>query len=222
MSTSLYRHFDAEGALLYVGISLSWPVRTKAHAHGSRWFEAVAKVEIEHFPTREAALLAEREAIKSEKPQFNIIHNRETSKPKTQPKRGWSNSCPPLGAIFGPDAIVGPALVYDEENISVIIAHGKAGQESKITSIVLGRFFDDYQPAWMDACDTVLVVRRGDDITMEEAREKRGEIIQNLKRFHNVIACETDISLAVANASTFPSNKSRAILDEVAQERNPA
>lgn len=74
--TCLYRHFDADGSLLYVGISLSWPERTKAHAQKSRWFSHVAEVKIERFPTRQEALDAEREAIRREHPKFNIVHNR--------------------------------------------------------------------------------------------------------------------------------------------------
>lgn len=76
--TSLYRQYDDEGRLLYVGISLSWPVRFKQHVSKSEWFEQVARIEIERFDTRPAALVAEKKAIKSEKPKFNIIHNKPT------------------------------------------------------------------------------------------------------------------------------------------------
>jgi hypothetical protein len=44
MKTSLYRHFDADGVLLYVGVSL-WAVsRLTQHRHGSRWFHKIANV----------------------------------------------------------------------------------------------------------------------------------------------------------------------------------
>lgn len=35
MRTALYRHFDAAGALLYVGISLNSIQRTAQHKHGA-------------------------------------------------------------------------------------------------------------------------------------------------------------------------------------------
>lgn len=75
IKTSLYRHWDADGRLLYVGISLSALQRLAQHKERSRWFERIASVTIEQFPTREAALAAEREAIATERPECNIIHN---------------------------------------------------------------------------------------------------------------------------------------------------
>jgi predicted GIY-YIG superfamily endonuclease len=72
MKTQLYRHFDSAGVLLYVGISLSTFARLRQHKDHSRWFEKVATVSIENFDTREKAMAAERKAIKTESPQFNI------------------------------------------------------------------------------------------------------------------------------------------------------
>src|SRR5690348_12204641 len=85
--TSLYRHYARDGTLLYVGISLSWPARTRAHAHYSEWFAQVTRVEIELLPSREAALTAEREAIKAERPKFNVVHNRQSPAGAAKPHR---------------------------------------------------------------------------------------------------------------------------------------
>ena len=74
MKTNLYRHFDENGALLYVGISLSAVQRLKQHEK-SGWFEEIASVTIESFDTRELALLAEKEAIEQEFPMYNKVHN---------------------------------------------------------------------------------------------------------------------------------------------------
>lgn len=74
-ATSLYRHFSRDGALLYVGISLR-PLRRLGEHGDSKWFDEIAKVEMERFPTRLHALTAEREAIISERPIHNVIHNR--------------------------------------------------------------------------------------------------------------------------------------------------
>ena len=71
MKTNLYRHFDENGALLYVGISLSAVQRLKQHEK-SGWFEDIATVTIESFDTRELALIAESKAIRQERP----IHNK--------------------------------------------------------------------------------------------------------------------------------------------------
>ena len=72
MTTQLYRHFDESRSLLYVGISLSTFNRLSQHRDHSDWFKTITNVTIEHFPTREEAMAAERKAIKSENPKFNI------------------------------------------------------------------------------------------------------------------------------------------------------
>jgi predicted DNA-binding transcriptional regulator AlpA len=71
----LYRHFDAEGRLLYVGVSLSALNRLAAHKMHSKWYWKIARVEITNYGTRQASLNAEYEAIVNEKPMFNIVHN---------------------------------------------------------------------------------------------------------------------------------------------------
>ncbi len=71
-SAYLYRHFDSEGNLLYVGISLSAINRLSQHRANSDWFASIKRVEIEKFPTRGEALMAERIAVISEAPLYNI------------------------------------------------------------------------------------------------------------------------------------------------------
>lgn len=71
---SLYRHFDANGSLLYIGVSLSTMHRLSEHQDHSHWFKQISRVEIEHYGSRALALQAERVAIKAEKPKHNIRH----------------------------------------------------------------------------------------------------------------------------------------------------
>lgn len=71
-ATHLYRHFDARGNLLYVGISLSAVSRLGEHKAVSHWFDEIATVTVQPYPTREAALEAERLAIANENPAHNI------------------------------------------------------------------------------------------------------------------------------------------------------
>lgn len=70
--TELYRHFDAQGNLLYVGISLSTVGRLSQHKDHSHWFKEISNVTIERFPTRQDALKAEQLAVQSENPKCNI------------------------------------------------------------------------------------------------------------------------------------------------------
>jgi hypothetical protein len=71
--TYLYRHYNEKGVLLYVGISLSVTYRLSQHKQNSHWFKDIAKVKIEQFPNREAALEGERQAITKENPKHNIM-----------------------------------------------------------------------------------------------------------------------------------------------------
>lgn len=73
MAEHLYRHFDADGKLLYVGISLSAIKRLGEHAANSHWYCSIRTVTIEHFDTREQAIAAETAAIKNERPAHNIM-----------------------------------------------------------------------------------------------------------------------------------------------------
>ena len=69
--TALYRHFDKDGQLLYVGISLSHVARLSQHRDGSPWYEDIAHVTIEWHKTRVDAELAETTAIGREAPKYN-------------------------------------------------------------------------------------------------------------------------------------------------------
>lgn len=67
----LYRHFDAAGNLLYVGISLSTVDRLGQHACNAHWFQRISRIDVEKFGTRQEAEAAEREAIRKERPLYN-------------------------------------------------------------------------------------------------------------------------------------------------------
>lgn len=73
MTTALYRHYDANGNLLYVGVS-SCPVkRTYQHSLSSHWYNKIFQITIEWFETRSEAIEAEEAAIKNEEPLHNVM-----------------------------------------------------------------------------------------------------------------------------------------------------
>lgn len=74
----LYRHFDKDGRLLYVGISLNAVARLGGHRASSQWFGDIARVDIEVFPDRKSVEEAERNAIRQEKPIWNKAHATKT------------------------------------------------------------------------------------------------------------------------------------------------
>lgn len=76
MKTILYRYFDSEGRLLYVGITGNQLKRQSQHRRSSLWFDQIASAKFEHFQSREEAEVAEVRAIQDEKPTFNQQHTK--------------------------------------------------------------------------------------------------------------------------------------------------
>jgi hypothetical protein len=72
----LYRHYGPDGDLLYVGQTMSAWNRSARHVAKANWREFICLIVVEPFATREEALAAEEEAIRSEFPKHNIAHNR--------------------------------------------------------------------------------------------------------------------------------------------------
>ena len=68
--TILYRHFNKDSKLLYIGISVSVWKRTSKHKR-SHWFDEVTRIELERYPNRISALKAEAIAVAKEKPLHN-------------------------------------------------------------------------------------------------------------------------------------------------------
>lgn len=83
----LYRHFDKDGNLLYVGISISYFVRLSQHKNGSFWFSDIATSTIEKFNSRHDAEKAEIFAISSEHPLHNVVYNRKKKERIPKPER---------------------------------------------------------------------------------------------------------------------------------------
>ncbi len=76
MTTVLYRFRNAEGELLYVGITDSPDGRWSAH--GTKpWWPEVVEIRIERFVERRDAEMAEIEAIRTERPRHNVAHHPE-------------------------------------------------------------------------------------------------------------------------------------------------
>ena len=74
--TALYRAFAADGPPIYIGISSNWGLRWQQHAAACPWFYDVVRLEVQWFPTKADALVAEAEAIRAERPKYNWTHLR--------------------------------------------------------------------------------------------------------------------------------------------------
>lgn len=69
---TLYRYFDSDDRLLYVGITGDNTKRQSQHRRSSFWFGEISYAEFEHYDTREEADESETKAILNEKPMYNI------------------------------------------------------------------------------------------------------------------------------------------------------
>lgn len=67
----VYRMYDADDRLLWVGMSTNLIQRIVSHRATQQWWPRVAKVTVDHFAGRKAAAAAERAAIAAEAPEFN-------------------------------------------------------------------------------------------------------------------------------------------------------
>lgn len=74
---TLYRMYDADGALLYVGASTNLGSRLLAHGKTKPWWCDVASIKIERFQDRIEMLDAESNAIYNENPRYNILDSRD-------------------------------------------------------------------------------------------------------------------------------------------------
>lgn len=79
--TALYRLFDASDNLLYVGIGFNPSARWRSHSQTAPWWPLVARREVVWFDQREAAEVAEAQAIRTESPVFNVKTDRQRYRP---------------------------------------------------------------------------------------------------------------------------------------------
>lgn len=75
--TSVYLYFDADGILIYVGITSRGPDRQAEHARDKPWWPLVRRQEVEHYDTRRDAESREKALIGERRPPYNVLHNSE-------------------------------------------------------------------------------------------------------------------------------------------------
>jgi predicted GIY-YIG superfamily endonuclease len=127
--TCLYRHFDKDGALLYVGVSLSAVHRLAQHRDASHWYAEIASVKIERFTDRKEALTAERAAITAENPRHNLYRPSVKEVARTRADDSRQDLVRRL-VQFNP--------LYSLENAAVVLQCGKTAIDRLINSGELG------------------------------------------------------------------------------------
>ncbi len=94
----LYRFYDANDALLYVGITCNPTRRMEKHRGEKPWWTQVARISLEQYGDRQSVLAAERAAIGAERPLHNIRMNGSGS---TQPTAVSAPGSLPCGLKVG-------------------------------------------------------------------------------------------------------------------------
>ena len=74
--TAVYKHYDAQWAPLYIGISDNFGRRWQQEAREKSWWPDVAHQTIDWYPDEPTARAVEREAIRAENPRHNIVHRK--------------------------------------------------------------------------------------------------------------------------------------------------
>ena len=79
---SLYRHYDANDTLLYIGITYRGEKRMREHARKQDWWRDVTYTRYDHnFASLTALEEAEQTAIRTESP----LHNKRRFEPRKYP-----------------------------------------------------------------------------------------------------------------------------------------
>lgn len=124
--TALYRLFDLEGTLLYVGITDALKNRMAQHAGEKAWWPAVVKKTVTWYGSRAEAEAAESAAIQDEAPIYNVaqatpgvlVRRVENSHAECggipwkftgEPQIVWVIKCPFCRREHAHDATSGPA-----------------------------------------------------------------------------------------------------------------
>ncbi len=88
--TVLYRFFDAESKLLYVGISRNPAERFGDHKHTAPWWDEATSCTWERFATEWEAATAERAAIIGEGPVYNRQGKQRPAGEVVAPRMKWT------------------------------------------------------------------------------------------------------------------------------------
>lgn len=85
--TAVYRFFDVNSDLLYVGTTNSISVRWNDHSAAKAWYADVHHMTVVWYQDTPTAEAVERHAIATEIPRYNVMHNPNPRKPERRVRR---------------------------------------------------------------------------------------------------------------------------------------
>jgi predicted GIY-YIG superfamily endonuclease len=118
--TAVYRLFDADDVLLYIGISKNFGQRWHQHAATQPWWPEVQRQAIEWHPGRPQALAAETSAIREERPRYNVVHGERA--PRGTAERIAALSAPGPGGPLRALALAYNQAVAEREESQRVLA----------------------------------------------------------------------------------------------------
>ena len=116
----------------------------------------------------------------------------------------------------GAAIVVGPALIHGDDWAVGVIA---GGQDPYVTMVILGTVMAELDPDFAAHFATVISVRREGDISHEEAKHRRAQLIAALKeKFRNVHAFHAELAAAGFALGLWPCPKLRNLCSQLEQE----
>lgn len=94
----LYRLYDADDQLLYIGRTNNLKHRFNQHSGAQPWWGDVARSAVETQPDLDALKAAEKAAILAEKPKHNIVYNGRVLTAGADPIPAWITINPRVSA----------------------------------------------------------------------------------------------------------------------------
>jgi predicted GIY-YIG superfamily endonuclease len=88
---TLYRFYDVDGRLLYIGRTMNPSARFKQHKADKDWWPEVAEIKMRQFESSHDLDIAERLAIRQESPAHNVVFNKPAAT-KASEKMGMSTN----------------------------------------------------------------------------------------------------------------------------------
>jgi excinuclease UvrABC nuclease subunit len=162
--TTLYRFYDADERLLYVGIAGSVTNRWESHRRSFWWCDA-STVKLQHFATRKEALAAEKTAIRDDSPLINRMHAK-SAPPRNYRGTAWEHLAEHIRSQIrsGQYQPGGPLPSYRELGEQHHISYGTLRQAVTVLKV----------QGWIEGEPGVLgMSMAGMTASMPEAREDR-------------------------------------------------
>lgn len=142
----LYRVFNPYSVLLYVGQTMQPAVRFRKHAEKTKYWGEVGSIELERFKSLDALTTAEKEAIRTERPVYNVQHN--PGRPEAVEDYRYHIAL--LEEIFGEEELYGWADADDDSDGEWVLEEYELAPERTPEEAAEGRRAAELMAAYLN------------------------------------------------------------------------